>query len=225
MTPEPGPVTTGFVAAAATSGDVATQPDPARRRGRERLEPAGREWGATQTNETGAVAAPASAPRRFRIHPVLLVAIYAAAGIGVVVLVSTVLLGGSSSPDRLEPANQGAADVRRPSTPEVAGSAGRRAEVDAEAEAGEARRGGRAQARRDVRARERAPCAPTRRAQARAAKAAEARRARRAAAQAQARAAAAAGRRRRRPAGHAAERRRRATRRRLRPAAPRRTHL
>ncbi len=51
-------------------------------------EPARRSWGGP---------AAAVAARRRRVHPVALVAIYAAAGIGVIVLASTALLGGADN--------------------------------------------------------------------------------------------------------------------------------
>jgi FtsZ-interacting cell division protein ZipA len=64
--------------------------------------PATQTDGASGGNGNGHVIAPAAAPRRGRrrLSPVLLVAIYAAAGIGVVILVSTLLLGGSSQPKK-----------------------------------------------------------------------------------------------------------------------------
>jgi hypothetical protein len=64
--------------------------------------------------------APAPAPRRRRsLHPVVLVALYAAAGIGAVVLASTVLLGGgSSSPSKPAPKATAAPPATTPaSTP------------------------------------------------------------------------------------------------------------
>jgi hypothetical protein len=64
--------------------------------------PATQTDGASGGNGNGHVVVPAAAPRRGRrrLSPVLLVAIYAAAGIGVVILVSTLLLGGSSQPKK-----------------------------------------------------------------------------------------------------------------------------
>jgi len=61
-------------------------------------------WDPPITRTWGAAASrPAAAPartKRSRVHPVVLVALYAAVGIGLVVLLSTVLLGGSAEPRR-----------------------------------------------------------------------------------------------------------------------------
>jgi hypothetical protein len=71
------------------------------------------------TNGSGhAVAAPK--PRRFGLHPVLMVALYAAAGIGAVVLASTLLLGGSSSPEPVS--NPAPKAPPKSSAPQVTGS-------------------------------------------------------------------------------------------------------
>ena len=59
-------------------------------------QPDGRSWSTEAAPKP--VAAPAAAPRRRKLHPVALVAIYAAGGIGVIVLASTALLGGASGP-------------------------------------------------------------------------------------------------------------------------------
>jgi hypothetical protein len=81
--------------------------------------PLTRTWGASADKRTAAAATPVgtrpSGGRR-RVHPVLLVALYAAAGIGLVVLVSTVLLGGSSS-DKPKPT------VRATATPTATAAA------------------------------------------------------------------------------------------------------
>jgi hypothetical protein len=58
--------------------------------------PITRTWGAAASRPTATPAKAASRPAARRVHPVVLVALYAAVGIGLVVLVSTVLLGGSS---------------------------------------------------------------------------------------------------------------------------------
>jgi hypothetical protein len=65
--------------------------------------PITRTWGAASTADSGPAAPPRASGRRAgsarsRVHPVLLVAVYAAVGIGLVVLLSTVLLGGSADP-------------------------------------------------------------------------------------------------------------------------------
>src|SRR5829696_8417126 len=57
----------------------------------------GRAWATDGNGAAVAAPEPASAPRKLKLHPVLLVALYAAVGIGAIVLASTVLLGGSSS--------------------------------------------------------------------------------------------------------------------------------
>jgi hypothetical protein len=57
--------------------------------------PVGRSWGAPAPASEPVETAPRRSSRRSRVHPVLLVAVYAAIGIGAVVLASTVLLGGS----------------------------------------------------------------------------------------------------------------------------------
>ena len=65
--------------------------------------PVGRPWGAPDDDETPAVK-PSPAPRgKRKLHPVLLLAIYAVAGIGLVVMASTALLGGSADPAPAEP--------------------------------------------------------------------------------------------------------------------------
>ena len=65
-------------------------------------EPVARPWGAPAADGAARRRSPPRAPRgKRKLHPVLLLAIYAAAGIGLVVLASTVLLGGST--DRAEP--------------------------------------------------------------------------------------------------------------------------
>ncbi len=56
-------------------------------------------WGAREDAPAKRSAAAGSGkPRKNKLHPVVLVAIYAAAGIGLVVLASTALLGGSTDP-------------------------------------------------------------------------------------------------------------------------------
>ena len=79
-------------------------------------EPAERPWGAP-------VPQPSPEPDAGRkLHPVLLLAIYAAAGIGLVVLASTMLLGGSADPAPPKPVST-PAPVRTPEpTPEATGS-------------------------------------------------------------------------------------------------------
>jgi hypothetical protein len=89
-----------------TAPDVATQ-----------AETGGREWAASPVTNVSAAAAPAS--RKFGLHPVLMVALYAAVGIGVVVLASTMLLGGSSDP---EPASNPAPKASPAPAPQVSGS-------------------------------------------------------------------------------------------------------
>ena len=98
--------------------------------------PAGLEWG-TEPN-AGAVQ---TAPRRKSrsIHPVLLVAVYAAAGIGLVVLASTFLLGGSQEPKAAPtPAKQQTPQVAPTATPDLAGAALDESDADAKAAAAEA---------------------------------------------------------------------------------------
>ncbi|HEX6026476.1 MAG TPA: hypothetical protein VFZ00_31055 [Solirubrobacter sp.] len=101
------------VAPASAKREVAVEPAPAD----------GREWAAPNGNGKAAAAPVASpASRRFKLHPVLMVALYAAAGIGLVVLASTALLGGSSS-SAPEPASSSAAPKAQPtSAPQVSGS-------------------------------------------------------------------------------------------------------
>ncbi len=100
-------------ARASTVPEVATQVEP--------VESAGREWAASPVTNGNGAAAPvaAPAPRRFGFHPVLMVALYAAVGIGLVVLASTVLLGGSSDP---EPASNPAPKASPAPAPQVTGS-------------------------------------------------------------------------------------------------------
>jgi hypothetical protein len=57
--------------------------------------PVGRSWGAPAPASQPVETAPRRSSRRSRVHPVLLVAVYAAVGIGAVVLGRTHLLGGS----------------------------------------------------------------------------------------------------------------------------------
>ncbi|WP_157592432.1 hypothetical protein [Solirubrobacter soli] len=99
-------------AAAAAAGEVTAVSDSDPELGRatapvddseEWGSPITRTWGAAPSGRSAAASATpglskaAPRPGGRRVHPVLLVALYAAIGIGLVVLVSTVLLGGSSS--------------------------------------------------------------------------------------------------------------------------------
>ena len=90
-------------------------------------EPVGRPWGApAEPAPRPAAPAPTRAPNsRRKLHPVLLLAIYAAAGVGLVVLASTVLLGGSAdAPAEPPPATRSTPEpVQTPEpTPEATGS-------------------------------------------------------------------------------------------------------
>jgi hypothetical protein len=98
---------TAFATAASASAATDVAPSPQPELGRTiALEdddwdpPVTQTWGAREsTSPAAAVAAPGRRKsRKSRMHPVLLVAIYAAVGIGFVVLASTALLGGSSDP-------------------------------------------------------------------------------------------------------------------------------
>src|SRR4051794_12112295 len=100
VAPEPGPA---FATASAT--DVAapasaTPSDPELGRAvpldDDWAPPITRTWGGAGSKPPAAAAKAAPRPAGRRVHPVLLVAVYAAIGIGLVVLLSTVLLGGSS---------------------------------------------------------------------------------------------------------------------------------
>jgi hypothetical protein len=95
--------------------------------------PAGLEWGSSP--EAPAQAAPRRKARS--IHPVLLVAVYAAAGIGIVVLLSTMLLGGGSADPQVTPApaKQQTPAVAPSATPDLAGAALDEADADAKAAA------------------------------------------------------------------------------------------
>jgi len=85
--------------------------------------PIGRAWGVPEPDEEKTtVAEPATARRRPRIHPVVMLAVYAAGGIGLVVLASTLLLGGSSAEPSRTSAPQPKAPAATPS-PEVVRSA------------------------------------------------------------------------------------------------------
>ena len=88
-------------------------------------EPAGRPWGAP--DEDPPAASPSPAPRgRRKVHPVVMLAIYAAVGIGLVVLASTALLGGSTDPAPADPpATRSTPEpvVTPEPTPEATGSA------------------------------------------------------------------------------------------------------
>ena len=113
--PTPEPAVAGASASAAT--DVAAEPRTYALQDAEwDEEPAERPWGAP-------VPQPSPEPdARRKLHPVLLLAIYAAAGIGLVVLASTMLLGGSADPAPPKPAST-PAPVRTPEpTPEATGS-------------------------------------------------------------------------------------------------------
>jgi hypothetical protein len=101
--------------------------------------PAGLEWGASP-DANGAAARTATRRKRLSLHPVLLVAVYAAAGIGLVVLVSTVLLGGGSADPQVTPApaKQQAPALAPSATPDLAGAALDEADADAKAAAAEA---------------------------------------------------------------------------------------
>lgn len=127
---EPAPAEPAVAAASASAAtDVAPEPASGRSHALEEAEwddeePMGRPWGAPSED------APRSEPTRTRsekrkLHPVLLLAIYAAAGIGLVVLASTFLLGGSADPAPSKPpATRATPDpVRTPQpTPEATGS-------------------------------------------------------------------------------------------------------
>ncbi len=84
----------------------------------------GREWAANGNGHVVAAPAPApaAAPRKRRFHPVLLVALYAAVGIGAIVLVSTVLFGNSSSPSAPQPASNQTPKAAPTSEPELTGT-------------------------------------------------------------------------------------------------------
>ena len=102
----------------------------------------GREWTAARNgNGNGAAPAAASSPRRFfGLHPVLLVAVYAAVGIGLVVLASTMLLGGSSAPapasDSAPPADEPASRADEPAQRTAPAAAPRVEDSGADAEFG-----------------------------------------------------------------------------------------
>jgi len=82
----------------------------------------GREWATNGNGHVVAAPAPAAAPRKRRFHPVLLVALYAAVGIGAIVLVSTVLFGNSSSPSAPQPASNQTPKAAPTSEPELTGT-------------------------------------------------------------------------------------------------------
>jgi hypothetical protein len=82
----------------------------------------GREWATNGNGHSVAAPAPAAAPRKRRFHPVVLVALYAAAGIGAVVLVSTVLFGNSSSPSAPQPASNQTPKAAPTADPELTGT-------------------------------------------------------------------------------------------------------
>jgi hypothetical protein len=82
----------------------------------------GREWATNGNGHVVAAPAPAAAPRKRRFHPVLLVALYAAVGIGAIVLVSTVLFGNSSSPSTPQPASNQTPKAAPTTEPELTGT-------------------------------------------------------------------------------------------------------
>ena len=83
----------------------------------------GREWATNGNGHAVAAPAPAAAPRKRRFHPVLLVALYAAVGIGAIVLVSTVLFGNSSAPSPApQPASNTTPKAAPTSDPELTGT-------------------------------------------------------------------------------------------------------
>ena len=132
--PSPEPAVAGASASAAT--DVAAEPRTYALDDDEwDEEPAERPWGAPTPQ-------PAPVPQeRRKLHPVLLLAIYAAAGIGLVVLASTALLGGSDpAPSKPTTPRSTPAPVRTPEpTPEATGSVADDPEALEEARAAEAK--------------------------------------------------------------------------------------
>ena len=132
--PSPEPAVAGASASAAT--DVAAEPRTYALDDNEwDEEPAERPWGAPTPQ-------PAPVPEeRRKLHPVLLLAIYAAAGIGLVVLASTALLGGSDpAPSKPTTPRSTPAPVRTPEpTPEATGSVADDPEALEEARAAEAK--------------------------------------------------------------------------------------
>ena len=119
-TDEPAPAEPA-VASASAATDVAPEPALGRTYALEDDwddEPVARPWGAPASADDEPAAKPAPAPRgKRKLHPVVLLAIYAAAGIGLVVLASTMLLGDSTNapaeppPDARAPRADGRADA------------------------------------------------------------------------------------------------------------------
>jgi hypothetical protein len=122
-----------FAASASAATDVAPEPALGRTISLEDDgwdPPVSHTWGAGGVESVSASKLPnnGSGPARrrqqrtSRMHPVLLVAIYAAAGIGIVVLASTALLGGSSDPAPASVKATPTAEATASATPEVSGT-------------------------------------------------------------------------------------------------------
>jgi hypothetical protein len=142
-----------FVTAASAATDVAPAPEP--ELGRTiALEdddwdpPVTKTWGARESAPAAASAKAAGParrkPRTSRMHPVLLVAIYAAVGIGFVVLASTALLGGSPDPAPASKKTPAAAKTPSSTPPAAAPKAGATPDAAAEEAAAAAARAERA---------------------------------------------------------------------------------
>ena len=108
--------------------------------------PVGREWGVAENAPATAVIPPAAKrrrkPRTAKLHPVVLVAIYAAVGIGLVVLASTALLGGSDpapAAQKTEPTPEATASAS-PVASATPDAAARQAAADAAAASAAAER-------------------------------------------------------------------------------------
>lgn len=98
--------------------------------------PVGRSWGAPEETKAAPVPAPERATRRTRkLHPVVVLAVYAAVGIGLVVLASTLLLGGSSDPEPVRNPAPTPEQTPAPAAPAATPAVGSAADDAATAEA------------------------------------------------------------------------------------------